>query len=114
MLGQGYEIEKQFEKIVDNETQDRPLNEYLQDVVKYGQNDFYYYSETTELYDEYSSECERWLDDLVEETGMKPWELFNDWENTINSEHNKRNVIVAMFERYCDDRLEQTEEWWYY
>lgn len=108
MLNQ-YDIENEFKKMVDDATQDRSLKEYLQEVVNYGQNEFCYYSETTNLYDEYSSDCEEWLDEQVEETGLKPWELFNDWDYIINSQYNKWNVITAMFEIYCIDRLEELD-----
>jgi hypothetical protein len=110
MLEQEYEIEKEFKDIVDDATQDRSLKEYLQEVVDYAQNEFCYYSETTSLYDEYSSDCEEWLDELVEETGLKPWDLFNDWDYAINSQYNKWNVITSMFEEYCRDRLEELDE----
>lgn len=106
MLNQ-YDIEKEFKEIVDDATQDRSLEEYLQEVVDYGQNEFCYYSETTSLYDEYSSDCEEWLDEQVENSGLKPWDLFTNWDYAINSEQNKWNVITAMFEDYCSDRLDE-------
>lgn len=106
MLNQ-YDIEKEFKDIVDDATQDQPLEEYLQGVVDYGQNEFCYYSETTSLYDEYSSDCEEWLDEQVENSGLKPWDLFTNWDYAINSEQNKWNVITAMFEDYCSDRLDE-------
>lgn len=106
MLNQ-YDIEKEFKDIVDDATQDRSLEEYLQEVVDYGQNEFCYYSETTSLYDEYSSDCEEWLDEQVENSGLKPWDLFTNWDYAINSEQNKWNVITAMFEDYCSDRLDE-------
>ena len=109
MLEQEYEISNEFKSIVDDATQDRPLKEYLQEVVDYGQNEFCYYSETTKLYDEYKTDCDNWLCKQVTETGLLPWDLFTDWDYTINSYFNKWYVITAMFEEYCRDRLEKLE-----
>ena len=109
MLNQ-YEIENEFKSIVDESTEDQPLKEYLELVGINGQTEFVYYYETSDLYDEYSSECNEWLDEKVEETGMKPWELFVDWDYSINSEYNKWNVIVSMFEEYCYYLLDEMED----
>ena len=109
MLNQ-YDIEEEFKDIVDDATQDRSLEEYLQEVLNYGQNEFCYYSDTTNLYDEYKSDCDDWLYNLVEETGMEPWNLFSEWDYAPDSEQNKSTVIATMFENYCRDRLEKMED----
>ena len=109
MLEQEYEITNEFKGMVDDATEDQPLKEYLQGVVDYGQDQFVYYLETTKMYDEYKSDCDDWLYNQVEETGLKPWNLFRDWDYVPDSEQNKWNVVVAMFEEYCEDRLEELE-----
>ena len=55
-----------------------------------------YFWETSELFDEFEDECDDWLDEL----GLKPWEIFPNWDVAINSEYNKNTVIWAMFEEY--------------
>jgi hypothetical protein len=109
MLNQ-YEIEKEFKSIVDESTEDQPLREYLESVENNGQNEFIYYYETSDLYDDYSSECDKWLDEQVEAFGLKPWELFNGWDYSINSKYNKWIVVTAMFEEFCRDLLEELDE----
>lgn len=108
MLNQ-YEIEKEFKDTIDESVGDQPLKEYLETVVN-GQTEFVYYYETSDLYDEYSSECDEWLDEKVEETGLKPWELFEDWDYSINSQCNKWIVITTMFEEFCYDLLDEMED----
>ena len=105
-----YEITKEFDDIINDTVENWSLREYLEEVENYGQTEFTYYSETTEMYDKYRQDCQEWLDDLVNETGMKPWEYFNSWDYDINSKENKWNVICAMFEQYCIDRLEGFED----
>lgn len=95
------EIIKEFDRIIKDSTESRSLKDYLEEVDRYGQDEFVYYSETTELYDDYQEECEKWLDDLVDRTGMAPWELFPRWDYAVNSKYNKWNIITAMFEEYC-------------
>lgn len=103
-------ISKIFDEIVKDETQDYDLRAFLSDQCRYGQTVFVYYSETTELYDEYSSDCEEWLDEQVEETGLKPWDLFSEWDYAIDSDDNKFIVVVAMFEEYCCYLLEGLDQ----
>ncbi len=103
-------IIKEFQEIIKEETQDYNLKDFLNDQCRYGQTVFTYYIETTNLYDEYKEDCDKWLDNLVGETGLDPWELFPMWDYTINSETNKWNVIVSMFENYCDYLLEDLEQ----
>lgn len=103
------EIYEEFDKIIKDATESRSLKEYLEEVDRYGQDEFVYYSETTELYDDYQEDCENWLDSQVDETGLKPWENFPKWDYAINSDDNKFIVIVAMFEEYCNYLLEGTE-----
>lgn len=94
MLNQ-YKIEKEFKSIVDESTKDQPLREYLESVENNGQDEFIYYA--SDLYDDYSFECDEWLDEQVETFGLKPWELFNSWDYSINSEHNKWIIVTSMF-----------------
>lgn len=107
---QEYEIVEEFEKIVDEATEDRSLKEYLEEVEDYGQNEFSYYEDTNILYDNYEQDCVEWLDNLVSETRSKPWDLFDNWDYAVNSEDNKYTVVAAMFEQYCNDRLEELDE----
>ena len=58
------------------------------------------YRETTELFDNFEDECNEWIADLKEETGLDPWDLFSDWDYSINSQYNKNTVIWKMFEEY--------------
>lgn len=95
------EIIKEFDRIIKDATESRSLKEYLEDVDRYGQDEFVYYSETTELYDDYQEECEKWLNDLVDRTGMAPWELFPRWDYAVNSRCNKWAIVTAMFEEHC-------------
>lgn len=110
MLDQTSEITKEFEKIIKTATQNWPLKEYLQDVDNYGQSELVYYSETTSLYNQYKSDCDDWLCEQVEETGLKPWELFKGWDYAPNSEENAWIVVVAMFEDYCRHLLEDLDQ----
>ncbi len=59
-----------------------------------------YYSDTTELFDNFEDECNDWLEESTKETGMNPFELFHNWDVAINSAYNKNTVIWAMFEEY--------------
>ena len=59
-----------------------------------------YYSDTTELFDNFEDECNDWLEELTEETSLNPFELFHNWDVAINSKCNKNTVIWAMFEDY--------------
>ena len=101
-----YEITKEFEQIVDEASEGQSLISYLKEVRDYGQEYFIYYHETTDLYDKYASDCDDWASDL----GMKPWDLFGDWDLSINSEQNKWLIVTAMFEQYCIDRLDELED----
>lgn len=111
MLNQ-YDIEKEFNNMVnDSVTECQSVKDYLEYINNYGgQDEYTFYSDTTKLYDEYKSDCDDWLYNQVEETGLKPWDLFDDWDYVPDSEQNKWIVIVAMFEEYCRDRLEQMED----
>lgn len=103
-------INKEFDRIIKEATESRLLKEYLEEVDRYGQDEFVYYSETTELYDQYKSDCEEWLDDEVSESGLKPWEIFPNWDYAIDSDDDKFIVIVAMFEEYCNYLLEGLDQ----
>lgn len=102
-------ITNEFKEIVKDATKDRSLKGYLQDTCRYGQDEFVYYDETTELYDDYQEDCEKWLDNLVDETGLNPWDIFPSWDYALDSKYNKWNIIVSMFEEYCDYLLEGME-----
>jgi hypothetical protein len=58
------------------------------------------YSDTTELFDNFEDECNDWLEESTEETGLNPFELFPNWDVAINSACNKNIIIWAMFEDY--------------
>ncbi|AIS73862.1 hypothetical protein LDL_004 [Lactobacillus phage Ldl1] len=100
------EIVKVFEETIKDQTEGYDLREYLEDTLKYGQTAFTYYRETSELYDRYRSDCDAWLEDLVSERGLNPWEIFPEWDYAPNSEKNAWVVVVAMFEEYCRYLLE--------
>ena len=106
MLNQ-YEIENEFKIIVDDACDGQSLKDYLQGVKDYGQQEFSYYYQTTDLYDKYRSNCQDWLENLVSETGMKPWNIFEKWDYVPGSEINKWIVVSEMFEEYCITRLDK-------
>lgn len=103
------EIVKEFDKIIKEQTEGYDLREYLQDTQAYGQTAFSYYRETSEMYDKYRSDCETWLEDIVSERGLNPWEIFPNWDIYPDSEINKWFVIVAMLEEYCNYLLDGLE-----
>lgn len=100
-------IVEEFDAIIKDETVDYDLKEFLSDQCQYGQTVFVYYAETTDLYDKYKADCQDWLENLVSETGMKPWDIFEDWDYVPGSEVNKWIVISEMFEEYCITRLDK-------
>ena len=106
MLNQ-YEIENEFRDIINETRKDQTLKDYLQGVKDYGQQEFSYYNQTTGLYDKYRSNCQDWLENLVYEKGMKPWDIFENWDYVPGSETNKWIVISEMFEEYCITRLDE-------
>lgn len=103
------EITKEFDKIVKEQTQDYDLRDFLENECTYGQDAFTYYTETTALYDKYRSDCEKWLESLVEEMGMNPWEIFPEWDYAPDSIYNKWYIVISMFEEYCNYLLEDLE-----
>ena len=103
-------IIKEFDAIIKDETQDYDLRLFLSDQCRYGQTVFVYYTETTTLYNTYKADCERWLDDLVDETGLNSWKIFPNWDNAVDSVYNKWTIIISMFEEYCDYLLEGLEQ----
>lgn len=103
-------IYKEFDKIINEETQDYDLREFLSNQCTYGQDVIIYYEETTSLYNKYKKDCETWLENSVNETGLNPWELFPNWDVAIDSVYNKWNIVVAMFESYCDYLLEGLDQ----
>ena len=64
-----------------------------------------YYKDTVALYDEFEDECDEWLNEQIEQTGLRPDQLFRDWDNSINSYLNKNIVIWAMFEEYVANEV---------
>lgn len=95
------EISKAFDKLIKDQTEGYDLRDYLDDTLKYGQTAFSYYRETTELYEQYRADCEAWLEDLVDEQGLNPWDIFPDWDIYPDSDINKWITVVAMFEEHC-------------
>lgn len=104
------EINEKFDKIIKDETESYDLREYLEDTCKYGQTAFTYYDDTSEIYDSYRSDCEVWLEDLLSEGGLYPWEFFGGWEIFPDSEENKWRVVVAMFEDHCRYLLDDLDQ----
>ena len=102
-----YEITKEFSKLVDDACDGQSLKDYLQGVQDYGQQEFSYYYQTTDLYDKYRSNCQDWLENLVNNSGLKPWEIFEKWDYVPGSETNKWIVVSEMFEEYCITRLDK-------
>lgn len=94
-------IIKAFDKIIKEQTEGYGLREYLEDTLEYGQTAFSYYRETSDLYDRFRADCNAWLDSLVDERGLNPWEIFPEWDIYPDSEINKWIVITSMFEEYC-------------
>ena len=103
-------ILKEFDEMIKYETQDYDFKDFLSDQCRYGQDVFVYYEDTTALYDKYKVDCETWLDSLVDETGLDPWEIFPIWDYAVNSKENKWYVVVSMFEEYCDHLLEGLDQ----
>lgn len=92
-----YEIEKEFDKIIDKAVKDKSLKNLLESEVC-GQDNL-----DANLFNEYKFDCERWLENLEIETGMKPGEMFPNWGDSVNSEKNKRIVVNEMFRwYYCE------------
>ena len=103
-------ITKEFKDIIEDETEDCDLREFLSGQCRYGQTVFVYYDETTELYDEYQEDCEAWLDNLVDEMGLDPWDIFPEWDYAVDSIYNKWYIVISIFEEYCDYLLEDLED----
>ena len=95
-------ISDAFEDIYESNIEDyENAEDFRFDLMKYGcisgiVSGLIYFYETSELFDEFEDECNDWLDEL----GLKPWEIFPNWEIYINSACNKNIVIWAMFEEY--------------
>lgn len=104
-------IREAFEDIYESAVEDYDTKEeFDEDLAKHGcisgiVGGLIYYWETTELFDNFKDECNDWLENLKEETGLNPWDLFDDWNIAINSEQNKNTVIWAMFEEYVAFRI---------
>ena len=103
-------ITKEFKGIIEDETEEYDLRDFLSDQCRYGQTAFVYYTETTALYDKYKDDCEYWLDRLVDEMGLDPWDIFPEWDYAVDSIYNKWHIIISMFEEYCDYLLEDLED----
>lgn len=107
-----YEIELEFDKIIDKAVKHGSLKDYLESVETYGGQEFISHSQATRLYNKYHFDCESWLDFFEVETGLKPWDVFEKWDISekrdcaINSKNNKYIVITEMFKEYCHDMLE--------
>ena len=68
-----YEIELEFDRIIDNTCKDNGLSlmDYLQYVQNYGEQEFGCNSQTMKLYDKYRFDCEAWKENLEFVTGLK-------------------------------------------
>lgn len=103
-------IRDAFEEIYESEIESYDNKEQFDEALaKYGcisgmVGELVWFNQTTELFDNFEDECNDWLEELTEETGMNPFELFHNWDVAINSEHNKNTVIWAMFEEYVESR----------
>lgn len=106
---QKLEISRAFDEVIKEQTEGYGLREYLEETLMCGQTAFTYYSETTDLYNRYSPDCDEWLEDLVAEQDLKPWDMFPDWDIYPDSSRNKWAVITAMFEGYCSYLLDDLE-----
>ena len=99
-------IHDAFNDIYESEIEDYDNKEdFNEDLAKHGcisgiVGCLAFFNQTTELFDNFEDECNDWLEELTEGTGLNPFELFPDWDVAINSEHNKNTVILAMFEEY--------------
>ena len=83
---------------------------FKSDLLQYGcvsgmVSELIYYKDTVALYDEFEDECDEWLNKQIEQTGLRPDQLFRDWDYSINSDLNKNAVIWAMFEEYVANEV---------
>ena len=99
-------IHDAFNDIYESEIEDYDNKEdFNEDLAKHGcisgiVGGLAFFNQTTELFDNFEDECNDWLEELTEGTGLNPFELFPGWDVAINSEHNKNTVIWTMFEEY--------------
>ena len=99
-------IRDAFDEIYESEVEGYDKkDQFNEDLAKHGcisgiVGSLMYYSDTTELFDNFEDECNDWLEESTKETGMNPFELFHNWDVAINSAYNKNIVIWAMFEDY--------------
>ena len=99
-------IHEAFNDIYESEIEDYDNKEdFNEDLAKHGcisgiVGGLAFFNQTSELFDNFEDECNDWLEELTEGTGLNPFELFKNWDVAINSEHNKNTVIWAMFEEY--------------
>lgn len=104
----GYEIELEFDRIIDNAIKDKSLSliDYLQSVQDCGDLEFGCDSQTTRLYNKYRFDCETWKENLEIVTGLKMGDIYEKWENVPNSKMDKWIVVAEMYKEYCHDMLE--------
>ena len=99
-------IHEAFNDIYESEIEDYDNKEdFNEDLAKHGcisgiVGGLAFFNQTTELFDNFEDECNDWLEELTEETGLNPFELFQNWDVAINSDYNKNIIIWAMFEEY--------------
>ena len=99
-------IHEAFNDIYESEIEDYDNKEdFNEDLAKHGciygiVGGLAFFNQTTELFDNFEDECNDWLEELTEETGLNPFELFQNWDVAINSAYNKNIIIWAMFEEY--------------
>ena len=105
------EIKKKFQEIYDaNIEHYEDAEKFKADLLQYGcvsgmVSELIYYKDTVALYDKFEDECDGWLTEQIEQTGLLPEQLFRDWDHSINSVLNKNTVIWAMFEEYVANEV---------
>ena len=104
-------IKEKFQEIYNSNIEAyEDADEFKSDLLQYGcvsgmVSELIYYKDTVSLYDEFEDECIEWLNEQIEQTGLRPDQLFRDWYNSINSDLNKNTVIWAMFEEYVKNEV---------
>ena len=99
-------IKEKFQEIYDANIEDYgDAEKFKSDLLQNGcvsgmVSELIYYKDTVALYDEFEDECDEWLNEQIEQTGLRPDQLFRYRDNSINSDLNKNIVIWAMFEEF--------------
>ena len=104
-------IKEKFQEIYTSNVEGyEDAEKFKSDLLQYGCvsgmiSELIYYKDTVALYDEFEDECDEWLEEQVNQTGLQPNKLFRDWDIAINSDLNKNTVIWAMFEEYVANEV---------